>query len=94
MNDYPPSQNAVIDTAIEHFQEFGFRGTKLGKVAKESGMKKKELMEKYPDKDVLFRDVFLELYGRIAPQLQDIMDADMPIFDKIRHFTNEYVSFE
>ena len=89
----PPNQMALIDIAIEHFQHYGFKRTKLKKIAEEAGIKKKELLEKYPNKDMLFLDVFLELYGRIAPQLQDIMDADMPIFDKIRHFTNEYVSF-
>lgn len=93
MEDFPQDQNLVLETAIDHFQKYGFRKTKLSQIARDCKMKKKDILAIHDNKDGLFKDVFLELYGRIAPQLQDIMDADMPVFDKIRHFTNEYVSF-
>lgn len=93
MNDFPPNHAEVIDCAIEAFQENGFKGAKMSSIGKAAGLSKKKLLESYGSKDNLFRLVFLELYGRIAPQLQDIMDADMPLFDKVRHFTNEYVRF-
>ena len=93
MNDLPPNHEAVMEAAIEAFQDHGFKKAKLSSIAKACDLKKKTLLEQYHNKDNLFRLVFLELYGRIAPQLQDIMDADMPLFDKIRHFTNEYVRF-
>jgi len=93
MEDFPQDQNLVLETAIDHFQKKGFKATKLSEIAKECKMKKKDLITLHQSKEGLFKDVFLELYGRIAPQLQDILDADMPVFDKIRHFTNEYVRF-
>ncbi len=93
MEDFPRDQNLVLETAIDHFQKNGFRKTKLSQIARDCKMKKKDILAIHGSKDGLFKDVFLELYGRIAPQLQDIMDADMPVFDKIRHFTNEYVRF-
>ncbi len=93
MEDFPHDQNLVLETAIDHFQKNGFRKTKLSQIARDCKMKKKDIIAIHESKDGLFKDVFLELYGRIAPQLQDIMDADMPVFDKIRHFTNEYVRF-
>lgn len=93
MDSSPQVHDLVIETAIDHFQRNGYKKTKLSEIAKDCKMKKKELVALHHSKAGLFKDVFLELYGRIAPQLQDIMDADMPVFDKIRHFTNEYVSF-
>jgi AcrR family transcriptional regulator len=93
MEIFPVDQNLILETAIEHFQKFGYKETKLSAIAKDCKMKKKDLVAIHHSKAGLFKDVFLELYGRIAPQLQDIMDADMPVFDKIRHFTNEYVRF-
>lgn len=93
MDDFPQDQNLVLETAIDHFQKNGYKKTKLSEIAKDCKMKKKDLIAKHKSKEGLFKDVFLELYGRIAPQLQDIMDADMPVFDKIRHFSNEYVRF-
>ena len=93
MDSTPQVHDLVIETAIDHFQKNGYKKTKLSEIAKDCKMKKKELVALHHSKAGLFKDVFLELYGRIAPQLQDIMDADMPVFDKIRHFTNEYVSF-
>lgn len=93
MDDFPQNQNLIIETAIDHFQRYGYKKAKMSEIAKECKIKKKELLELHGSKSILFKDVFLELYSRIAPQLQDIMDANMPVFDKIRHFTNEYVSF-
>lgn len=75
------------------FQEKGFSHSSMASIAKEAGLQEKDLVEQYQNKDIIFKDVFLELYGRIAPQLQDIMDGDMPIFEKILHFTNNYVAF-
>lgn len=93
MNNLPPKQQKAIEVAIFEFQENGFKGTSMSSIAKEAGISKKELRTFFENKDVLFKYVFLELYGRIAPQLQDIMDGNMPIFEKIRHFTNNYVAF-
>lgn len=93
MDNFPQVHDLVIETAIEHFQKNGYKKTKLSEVARDCKMKKKELLALHNSKADLFKEVFLELYGRIAPQIQDIMDAEMPVFDKIRHFTNEYVSF-
>jgi TetR/AcrR family transcriptional regulator len=93
MNDFPPNHLAVIDAAIFEFQEKGFKGTSMASIAKEAGIDEKDLLEQYKTLDNIFKLVFLELYGRIAPQLQDVMDGQMPIFEKIRHFTNNYVAF-
>lgn len=65
----------------------------MASIAEEAGIEERDLLDHYENKDVIFKDVFLELYGRIAPQLQDIMDGEMPIIEKIRHFTNNYVAF-
>jgi len=93
MNNFPPNHLTVIDAAIFEFQEKGFKGTSMASIAKEAGIDEKDLLEHYKTLDNVFKLVFLELYGRIAPQMQDIMDGQMPIFEKIRHFTNNYVAF-
>ena len=93
MDNFPLDHNLILETAIDHFQRYGYKKTKMSAIAKDCKMKKKDLLSLHRSKPELFKDVFLELYGRIAPQLQDIMDAEMPVFDKIRHFTNEYVRF-
>ncbi len=93
MENFPLDHNLILETAIDHFQKNGYKATKMSAIARDCKMKKKDLLALHKSKAELFKDVFLELYGRIAPQLQDIMDANMPVFDKIRHFTNEYVRF-
>jgi TetR/AcrR family transcriptional regulator len=93
MNNFPPNHLTVMEAAIQEFQEKGFRGTSMASIAEEAGIEERDLLDHYENKDVIFKDVFLELYGRIAPQLQDIMDGEMPIIEKIRHFTNNYVAF-
>ncbi len=93
MNNFPPNQLKAIESAIVEFQEHGFKNTSMASIAKASGISKKELRTYFDNKDDIFKYVFLELYGRIAPQLQDIMDGDMPVREKIRHFINNYVNF-
>lgn len=93
MNNFPPNHLTVMEAAIYEFQEKGFKGTSLASIAKEAGIDEKDLLKEYKTLDNIFKLVFLELYGRIAPQMQDIMDGQMPIFEKIRHFTNNYVAF-
>ena len=93
MNNFPPNHLAVMEAAIFEFQEKGFKRTSMASIALESGIDEKDLLKDYKTLDNIFKLVFLELYGRIAPQMQDIMDGQMPIFEKIRHFTNNYVAF-
>lgn len=93
MNSFSPNQMKAIEAAIIEFQDNGFRGTSMSSIAKAAGISKKELKTYFENKDEIFKYVFLELYGRIAPQLQDIMDGDMTVIEKIRHFIHNYVSF-
>ena len=93
MNNFPPNKLKAIDAAIVEFQDNGFKQTSMSSIASASGITKKELRTYFDNKDDIFKHVFLELYGRISPQLQDIMDGEMPVIEKIRHFINNYVSF-
>ena len=93
MSNFPPNKLKAIDAAIVEFQDNGFKQTSMSSIANASGITKKELRTYFDNKDDIFKHVFLELYGRISPQLQDIMDGEMPVIEKIRHFINNYVSF-
>ncbi len=93
MSNLPPNQLKAIDAAVVEFQINGFKGTSMSSIAKKAEISKKELKTYFTSKDDIFKYVFLELYGRISPQLQDIMDGEMPVIEKIRHFINNYVSF-
>ena len=93
MSNFPPNRQKALEAAIVEFQNNGFKQTSMSSIAKEAGIPKKELRSYFANKDDIFKHVFLELYSRISPQLQDIMDGDMPVIEKIRHFTNNYVSF-
>ena len=93
MNNFPPNKLKAIDAAVLEFQDNGFKKTSMNSIAKATGISKKELRTYFENKDDVFKHVFLELYGRIAPQLQDIMDGEMPVREKIRHFIHNYVTF-
>jgi AcrR family transcriptional regulator len=93
MNKFSPEQLSILNAAIDEFQDHGYKGGSMTGIAQRSGFKKKIIVQHFENKQMLFKDVFIELYSRIAPQLQDIIDGDMPIFEKIRHFTNNYVGF-
>ncbi len=87
------SPSIIVEAAISVFQNKGYKGSRMADIAKELEIDKNELKSFYSKKELIFKDVFLELYGRITPQLDDILNGDMPVFEKIRHFTNNYVNF-
>jgi len=85
---------ALILKAAKHiFQQKGMVGARMQEIADEAGINKAMLHYYYRSKQLLFEAVFKKAFSMLAPQLNEILNDDTSICEKIKKFTNNYISF-
>jgi AcrR family transcriptional regulator len=84
---------AIMEAAKKIFQRKGMAGARMQEIADEAGINKAMLHYYYRSKEKLFEAVFSTAINMIVPRLISIAEEDTHIFDKIRHFTKDYISF-
>ncbi len=92
------TKNTTTETEILHaakriFQRKGMVGARMQEIADEAGINKAMLHYYYRSKQLLFEAVFKKAFLLLAPQLNDILNSDDSICDKIKSFTHNYISF-
>ena len=83
----------ILNAAKEVFQEKGMAGSRMQEIADKAWINKSMLHYYFRSKQLLFEAVFKSAFRLLAPQLNRILNDDSEIFDKIRNFTNNYISF-
>ena len=84
---------AILEAAKRIFQQKGMVGARMQEIADEAKINKSMLHYYYRSKQLLFEAVFKKAFSMLAPQLNEIINADTPLFDKIKGFTHNYISF-
>ena len=87
------TESGILDAAKRIFQHKGMMGARMQEIADEAGINKALLHYYFRSKQLLFEAVFKKAFSMLAPQLNEIMNADTSIFEKIRNFSNNYISF-
>ena len=87
------TENKILNAAKSVFQTKGMDGARMQEIADEAGINKALLHYYYRSKQVLFEAVFTSAFSLIAPQLSKILNSDTDLFEKIRNFSENYVSF-
>jgi AcrR family transcriptional regulator len=83
----------ILSAAKEVFQEKGMDGSRMQEIADKARINKSMLHYYYRSKQLLFEAVFKNAFRLLAPQLNKALNDDSELFDKIRNFTNNYISF-
>ncbi|WP_026838328.1 TetR/AcrR family transcriptional regulator [Gillisia sp. JM1] len=83
----------ILNAAKEVFQEKGMAGSRMQEIADKARINKSMLHYYYRSKQLLFEAVFKNAFRLLAPQLNRVLNDDTELFDKIRNFTNNYISF-
>jgi TetR/AcrR family transcriptional regulator, biofilm operon repressor len=60
------SKEKIKKIAINHFNQFGYEGTKMAQIAEEAGMRKQSLSYHYPTK----KELLLEVYKEVVQEEQ------------------------
>jgi AcrR family transcriptional regulator len=86
-------ENNILNAAKEIFQKKGMAAARMQEIADEAGINKAMLHYYYRSKELLFEAVFKSAFSMLAPQLNEIINADTSIFEKIRNFSSNYIAF-
>ncbi len=87
------TESQILDAAKNVFQRKGMDGSRMQEIADEAGINKAMLHYYYRSKKMLFEAVFKGAFSLLAPQLNKILNDDSSIFDKIKSFSSNYISF-
>jgi len=87
------TESGILEAAKRIFQQKGMDGARMQEIADEAGINKALLHYYYRSKQLLFEAVFKSAFLLLAPQLNKVLNDDSSLFDKIKNFTNNYISF-
>jgi TetR/AcrR family transcriptional regulator len=87
------TETSILNAAKRIFQHKGMDGARMQEIADEAGINKALLHYYYRSKQLLFEAVFTNSFLLLAPQLNKVINDESSLFDKIRNFTNNYISF-
>lgn len=83
----------ILEAAKNIFQAKGMDGARMQEIADEAKINKAMLHYYYRSKQLLFEAVFKNAFALLAPQLNAILNDDSSIEEKVKNFTNNYISF-
>lgn len=87
------TETEILIAAKEIFQQKGMAGARMQEIADKAKINKALLHYYYRSKQLLFEAVFKSAFSLLAPQLNKVLNDDSDLFEKIRKFTENYVSF-
>lgn len=91
--NFMSTEEKIFEAAFRVFQVKGFSGARMQEIADEAGINKAMLHYCFKNKDMLFEAVFMNAFGKLAPQINEIFNSKDSIFEKIKKFTDSYISF-
>jgi len=87
------TEEKIFNAARIVFQKKGFAGARMQEIADEAGINKAMLHYCFKSKELLFKAIFMNAFGQLAPQINEIFNSQDTVFDKITKFTHSYISF-
>jgi len=87
------TESSILDAAKHIFQHKGMIGARMQEIADEAGINKALLHYYFRSKQLLFEAVFKKAFSMLAPQLNEVMNSDTSICEKIKNFSSNYISF-
>jgi AcrR family transcriptional regulator len=87
------TEGEILIAAKSVFQKKGMDGARMQEIADEAGINKAMLHYYYRSKQLLFEAVFSNAFSLLAPQLNKVLNDDSSIEEKVKNFTNNYISF-
>jgi len=87
------TEEIILEAAKDVFQHKGMAGARMQEIADKAGINKAMLHYYFRSKDKLFSAVFKSAINLMAPKIVKIINTDEHLFDKIKNFTNKYISF-
>lgn len=87
------TEDQILNAAEKVFQKKGMDGARMQEIANEAGINKAMLHYYFRSKRFLFEAVFIKAFSIIAPEINRVINDDIPLFEKITKFTHSYINF-
>jgi len=86
------TEERILAAARKAFLSKGLAGARMQDIADEAGINKALLHYYFRNKEKLFEMIFMESAQKLFPKINFIFESNMPLFEKIEHFADEYIS--
>jgi AcrR family transcriptional regulator len=86
------TEDRILHAARKVFIAKGMAGARMQDIADEAGINKALLHYYFRNKEKLFEKIFLELSDQLIPRVNAIFESDLPLFQKIENFCEQYIS--
>jgi len=86
------AEQKILTAAREIFFQKGFSGARMQDIADEAGINKALLHYYFRSKEKLFETIFREAFEKLVPRIIEVFSSELPFFDKIRAFSEAYVT--
>jgi len=86
------AEERILAAAKKVFIGKGMYGARMQDIADEAGINKALLHYYFRSKEKLFEVIFLEAAQKLFPRINQIFESDMPLFEKIEKFCEEYIT--
>jgi AcrR family transcriptional regulator len=87
------TEERILESARQIFQAKGLQGARMQEIADNAGINKAMLHYYYRSKELLFEAVFEEAANRLFPKIAELLNTELPLFEKIEHFVEYYLTF-
>lgn len=87
------TEEKIFNAARIIFQRKGYAAARMQEIADEAGINKAMLHYCFKNKQQLFEAVFMKAFCQLAPQINMIFNSEKTVFEKIKQFTQDYISF-
>ncbi len=86
------TEQKIFDAAHTVFLQKGMDGAKMQEIADKAGINKALLHYYYRSKEKLYESVARAILGKAVPVVQQIIENELPLEEKIRRFIDFYIS--
>ncbi|KAA3642614.1 MAG: TetR/AcrR family transcriptional regulator [Bacteroidetes bacterium] len=87
------TEATILEAAKRVFLRKGLFGARMQEIANDAGINKALLHYYYRSKQKLFEAVFKQAFGLMAPRINNVLNSDLELEDKIISLTQNYISF-
>lgn len=88
----PTTEEKILVAAREVFMNKGFAAARMQEIADRAEINKGLLHYYYRSKNKLFRAVFDEAFAKFSAGINQVFEAEIPLFEKIEQFVDRYIS--
>ncbi len=85
------TEEKILNAAKNVFVIKGMAGARMQDIADEAGINKALLHYYFRSKEKLFETIFSETGQRFIPEVNKLINSDLPLFEKIEGFCQKYI---